>query len=59
MERVDDTAERVKHSVKDKVNQATGVVRGIRAVVASVLSGDGGRGRERPSTSATGATSRP
>jgi len=59
MERVDDTAERVKHSVKDKVNQATGVVRGIRAVVASVLSGDGGRERERPSTSATGAPSRP
>ena len=26
-----------KHSVRDKVNQATGVVRGIRAVVASVL----------------------
>jgi hypothetical protein len=58
MGRVDDTAERVKHSVKDKVNQATGVVRGIRAVVASVLSG-GGREDERRSASATGATSRP
>ena len=33
MERVDETAERVKRSVRDKVNQATGVVRGIRAVV--------------------------
>jgi methyl-accepting chemotaxis protein len=37
MDRVDETAERVKHSVRDKVSQATGVVRGIRAVVASVL----------------------
>ena len=38
MERVDETAERVKHSVREKVSQATGVVRGIRAVVASILS---------------------
>ena len=30
--RVDETADRVKGSVRDKVNQATGVVRGIRAV---------------------------
>jgi len=37
MGRVDETAERVRHSVRDRVNQATGVVRGIRAVVASVL----------------------
>src|SRR5919112_2646092 len=29
MDRVDETAERVKHSVMDKVSQATGVVRGI------------------------------
>jgi hypothetical protein len=48
MGRVDETAERVKHSVQDKVNQVAGVVRGIRAVVASVLStaaghGNGGR----------------
>ena len=38
MGRVDETAERVRHSVRDRVSQATGVVRGIRAVVASVLS---------------------
>jgi methyl-accepting chemotaxis protein len=37
MDRVDETAERVRHSVRDRVSQATGVVRGIRAVVASVL----------------------
>lgn len=41
MDRVDETADRVRHSVRDKVNQASGVVRGIRAVVASVLSGTG------------------
>jgi methyl-accepting chemotaxis protein len=45
--RVDETAERVMHSVRDKVNQATGVVRGIRAVVASVLSGAAGHGNGR------------
>jgi hypothetical protein len=38
MDKVDETAGRVKHSVMDKVNQATGVVRGIRAVIASVVS---------------------
>jgi len=49
MDRVDETAERVRHSVRDKVNQATGVVRGIRAVVASVLSGAAGPGNgDRP-----------
>jgi len=35
--RVDETADRIKESVRDKVSQATGVVRGIRAVIASVL----------------------
>jgi len=55
MERVDETAERVKHSVRDKVSQATGVVRGIRAVVASVLSNIGGQGDngERPRSGAS------
>ncbi|MEO7273823.1 MAG: hypothetical protein ABIX28_22295 [Vicinamibacterales bacterium] len=55
MDRVDETAERVKHSVMDKVSQATGVMRGIRAVVASVLSNvtPGGDGA-RPSADATG-----
>ncbi len=37
MGRVDDTAERVKGSVRDKVNQAVGVVRGVRATIASIL----------------------
>ena len=37
MGRVDETAERVKVSVREKVWRATGIVRGIRAVIASVL----------------------
>lgn len=37
MERVDVTAERVKSSVVDKVNQAVGMARGVRAVIMSVL----------------------
>lgn len=37
IERVDETAEHVRHRVRDKVSKATGVVRGIRAVIASVL----------------------
>jgi hypothetical protein len=36
--RVDETADRVKGSVRDKVNQAVGVLRGVRAVITSVLS---------------------
>lgn len=35
--RVDETAARVRAGVYDKVNQATGVVRGIRAVIMSLL----------------------
>jgi len=55
MDRVDETAERVRHSVMDKVGQATGVFRGIRAVVASVLTNvsPGGNG-PRSSADATG-----
>jgi len=52
VDRVDETAERVMHSVRDKVNQATGVVRGIRAVVASVLSGAARHGNGRPGAAA-------
>ena len=37
MGRVDETAERVKGSVRDKVNQAVGVVRGVRAIIASIV----------------------
>ncbi len=35
--RVDETAARVRAGVHDKVNQATGVVRGVRAVIMSLL----------------------
>lgn len=38
--RVDETAERVKHSVRDKVSQATGIVRGVRAIIMSLLATD-------------------
>ena len=40
MERVDETAGKVKGSVRDKVNQAVGMVRGLRAIVMSVLGHD-------------------
>jgi methyl-accepting chemotaxis protein len=40
IDRVDETAERVKHSVRDKVSQVTGVVRGVRAVIMSLLTND-------------------
>ncbi len=51
MERVDDTAGRVTGSVRDKINQAVGMARGIRAVVMSVLGHDG---RHEPPAPATG-----
>jgi hypothetical protein len=35
--RVDETASRVRASVFDRVNQAAGVVRGVRAVIASLF----------------------
>lgn len=38
--RVDETADRVKGSLREKVYQAVGVVRGIRAVIASLLETD-------------------
>ncbi len=38
--RVDETADRVKGSVRDRVNHAVGAVRGVRAVIASLI-GDG------------------
>ena len=40
MERVDDTAHRVSGSVRDRINQAVGMVRGARAVVMSLLGSD-------------------
>jgi phage-related tail protein len=37
MDRVDETAERVRSSVRERVAQATGVVRGVRAIIMSIL----------------------
>ena len=51
MERVDHTAERVTTSVRDKVYQAIGMVRGVRAVVMSIL---GTNGRHEPPATAAG-----
>lgn len=52
MDRVDETAGRVSGSVRDKINQAIGMARGIRAVVMSVLGHDG---RHEPPAPAAGA----
>lgn len=51
IERVDVTAERVKSSVVDKVNQAIGVARWVRAVIMSVLGSDT---RHEPPAAASG-----
>ena len=40
MDRVDETAGRVTGSVREKINQAVGMARGIRAIVMSVLGHD-------------------
>lgn len=37
IQRVDETAARVRAGVHDKVSQATGVVRGVRAVIMALL----------------------
>ena len=37
IDRVDDTAARVRAGLHDKVNQVAGVVRGVRAVIISLL----------------------
>jgi hypothetical protein len=37
IDRVDDTAARVRAGVHDKVNQAAGVMRGVRAVIMTLL----------------------
>jgi hypothetical protein len=37
IDRVDDTAARVRAGVHDKVSQATGVIRGVRAVIMTLL----------------------
>jgi ElaB/YqjD/DUF883 family membrane-anchored ribosome-binding protein len=51
MERVDETAERVKDTLRDKVNRAVGVARGVRAVITSLLSSDS---RHEPPAAAAG-----
>ena len=48
--RVDNTAEHVKSTVREKVNDAAGVIRGIRAAIVSVLHTD-----HRPKPPATAA----
>ena len=49
MERVDETAERVKDSVREKVSHAVGVARGVRAVIMSLFGSDS---RHEPPASA-------
>jgi uncharacterized protein YoxC len=41
MDRVDETAGRVKHNVREQVSRIVGVVHGVRAAVASAVSGNG------------------
>ena len=48
--RVDNTAEHVKSTVKERVNDAAGVIRGIRAAIVSMLQTD-----HRPKPPATAA----
>ena len=50
MDRVDETADRVTGTVRDKINQAVGVARGIRAIVMSVFGYD--RRHEPPAPAA-------
>jgi hypothetical protein len=51
MDRVDDTAARVKTSVRDKVNHAFGMVMGARALIMSLLGSDS---RHEPPATAAG-----
>ena len=44
MDRVDETADRVKTRVRSKVNQAVGVARGVRAVITAILHDNGSEG---------------
>lgn len=45
MDRVDETAGRVRHSVLEQVARVIGLLRGARAAVASVVSGNGRHSR--------------
>jgi hypothetical protein len=51
MDRVDDTAERVKSTVAEKVHHVVGIVRGVRAVVMSII---GNESRPKPPATAAG-----
>ena len=51
IDRVDETAERVKHRVRHRVADAAGVVRGVRAVIMTLLSSDS---RQKPQAAAHG-----
>jgi hypothetical protein len=51
IDRVDETADRVKGSVRERINQAIGMARGIRAIVMSVLGHDA---RHEPPAAAAG-----
>ena len=50
IDRVDNTAEHLKSSVMDKVNNAAGILRGVRAAIVSLLQTD-----HRPKPPATAA----
>jgi hypothetical protein len=52
IDRVDETAERVKGTVRDRVAYAAGVVRGVRAVIMSLFNSEAGR--EPRTTTAAG-----
>ena len=52
IDRVDETAERVRGTVRDKVASAAGVVRGVRAVIMSLFGNEAGR--EPRATTAAG-----
>jgi hypothetical protein len=49
--RVDHTAEHLKSTVRDKMNHAAGVVRGVRAAIVSLLHTDH---RQKPPATAAG-----
>jgi hypothetical protein len=51
MDRVDVTAERMKSTVAEKVNRAAGIVRGVRAVIVSLLTSES---RPKPPATAAG-----
>jgi hypothetical protein len=51
IDRVDETAERLKDSVADKVHSAVGVIRGLRAAIMAVLGSDS---RQEPPAHAAG-----